>query len=233
MILVSKTRQFAFHKWHKILEAFLSHAAIFNIFNLIIVNQKSKLEVLFQMGPAFFLLLIANILAGTSMFIGSIGRSLVMTELGFTSNAIASTAAVGGAASLPFRPLLGTLSDRFGRPRLLAICYAATSIGIGILALATSLIHFWIALAFIFAAMIRTAVGAALVTDLTPQESLGSGMSLFNSSTWIGGIIGFSVSGYAVGFLGNTLTFLFAALLPVIGIFLLIPIHRRGIKKKS
>jgi len=145
-------------------------------------NKKPKITALFQMGPAFFLLLFANTLAGISMFIGSIGRSLIMTELGFTSAAISSTATVGGAASLPFRPLLGTLSDRFGRPRLLALCYAATSIGLGTLVVAISLIHFWIAVAFIFAAMIRTAVGAALVTDLTPQESLGSGMSLFN---WI------------------------------------------------
>jgi len=71
-----------------------------------------------------------------------------------------------------------------------------------------------------------------MVTDLVPQGSLGRGMSLFTATTWVGGIIGFAGTGYAVQRLGMTSTFVMGAFLPLIAIVLLIPI-RQVVREKG
>jgi predicted MFS family arabinose efflux permease len=51
-------------------------------------------------------------------------------------------------------------------------------------------------------------------------------MSLFSVTIWIGGVIGFAVTGYAVKILGMPTTFILAALLPLTAIILLIPVRQ-------
>jgi branched-chain amino acid transport system permease protein len=74
--------------------------------------------------------------------------------------------------------------------------------------------------------VITFGLGSALVADLVPKESLGRGMSLFGSTAWAGGIIGFACTGYCIQNLGIGLTFFTASFLTVIAIMLLIPIRR-------
>jgi hypothetical protein len=68
-------------------------------------------------------------------------------------------------------------------------------------------------------------VGAALVIDLLPVQSLGLGMSLYGATGFAAGIVGFAVTGHAIQSLGMIPTFVLAAFLQLIIIALLIPIH--------
>jgi len=125
------------------------------------------------------------------------------------------------------------LSDRLGRKQFLVLCYLAGTVSLLILLVAASLWHFWVAISLLSVLWsVNGAVGPALVTDIVPRELLGRGMSLFSVTTWIGGVIGFAVTGYAVKNLGMPTTFILAALLPLTAITLLIPVrqtrHRGG-----
>ena len=51
-------------------------------------------------------------------------------------------------------------------------------------------------------------------------------VSLFTTTNWIAGIIGFAGTGYAIQYLGVISTLNAGALLPLIGIILLIPIQQ-------
>jgi MFS family permease len=180
-----------------------------------------------RLGGGFFLLLLASLGAAVVNYVCALGTSLAMNELGFVSAAISSTMAVGGAVTLPLPPLIGWLSDRVGRKRLLALCYLAGTVGLLLLAVSVSLYHFWVANSLLSVlAYVGRGVGSALVTDLASQESLGRGISLFSATTWIGGIIGFAGTGYAVQHLGMAPTFIVGAFLPLIAIILLIPIRQ-------
>ena len=182
------------------------------------------------LGRAFAFLLLATTVAGTVSFVGSMGTSLAMKAQGFALTAISSTGAVAGAVTLPLPILIGWLSDRVERRRLLGLCYLAGTAGMVILVAATSLWQFWVsaALRSLLVSGGRAA-GSALATDLVPRESLGRGMSLFTTTTWVGGIIGFAGTGYAVQHLGIVSTFLLGALMQFVAIFLLIPVRRRQV----
>ena len=65
-------------------------------------------------------------------------------------------------------------------------------------------------------------VGSALVTDLVPQQSLGMGISLYRAANWVGGIIGWSGTGYAIENIGILSSLITASFLPLMAIILLI-----------
>jgi MFS family permease len=178
-----------------------------------------------RFGRSFFLLLLASLAMGLALFVGILSRSLMMNHLAFSAAAISGTAAVGGAVTAPLPPLLGRLSDRTSRNRLLVLCCLAGSAGLLALAASASLWHFWVASALLNVLLYVNSVGSAMVTDLVPPGSLGSGMSLFTATTWAGGIIGFAGTGYAIERLGMKSTLAMGAFLPLIAIALLFPIE--------
>jgi MFS family permease len=69
-------------------------------------------------------------------------------------------------------------------------------------------------------------LGSALITDLIPQSYLGKGLSIFNSTSWLGGIIGFALAGYTIENYGLFSTFIVGAVMPVLSIVLLTPIYK-------
>ena len=65
-----------------------------------------------------------------------------------------------------------------------------------------------------------------MVTDLVPQESLGRGLSLFNAVGWIGGIVGYASTGYAIENVGLAPTMVVGALVSLAAIVLLVPVRQ-------
>jgi DHA1 family tetracycline resistance protein-like MFS transporter len=176
-------------------------------------------------GRAFIILLLAQLIAVIVNGTRNIGRSLAMNNLGFAATAITSTGVIGGLVSLPFPFILGWLSDRLGRKRLMVICYASFAIGMVMYAVSKSLWHFWIASTLLTIGLVSNSVGTAFVTDLVTPKALGRGVSLFQGMGWIGNVIGLAVAGYAFQNLGIATAMFIGAVLPLIGIVLIISIR--------
>jgi MFS family permease len=185
------------------------------------------------LGWSFYLLFLASLAATIGCYVFTMGRSLVMDELGFGAADISITSAVSEVPILPLPLLLGWLSDRVGRKRFLTLCFLSATAGLLGLVFSTSLWHFWITSTLITVSFITGAIGTALVTDIVPQESLGRGLSLFGATNWIGGILGCAGAGYAVQHFGPVSTFVAGALLPLMAVGLLIAIRRTRPAKKS
>jgi MFS family permease len=192
-------------------------------------GTQRKLPVERHVGVSVMLLLVASTLAGIALFVGLLGRSLVMSQLGFNSAAISSTAAIGGAVTLPLPFLFGVLSDRVGRKRLLALCYAMAIIGMLALAASSSIWHFWIAISFLTVlSYASSGVGYAFVTDLTPGKYLGRNISLYGATTWLGGIVGFAIAGVIMQTVGSSYTFLLGAIILFVAISMLMGIRQNA-----
>jgi MFS family permease len=177
------------------------------------------------LGMPFFLLLFVVVIGAIGGYVGLMGRSLAMTELGFAAAAISIAFALSLAVSLPLRPLFGWLSDRVGRKQLMAVSYAAGAVGLLGLAVSESLWQFWLSAAILGISYGAESVGSALVTDLLPQESLGLGISMYTATGFAAGILGFAGTGHAILGLGMIPTFILAVFLQIAAIVLLIPIR--------
>ena len=180
-----------------------------------------------KLGRNFTLLLMATLLVNIVNFVGLMGRSLTMESLSFTTSAISTTGAVGGAATIPLPLLVGWLSDRVGRKKFLAASYLSGSVALLVLTTASSLWQFWVIASLISILSITSVtVGNALVADLIPPESLGRSLSLIGASGWIGGIIGLASAGLAIQNLGPTTTYIIGAGLSLGAVALLLPIQK-------
>lgn len=176
-------------------------------------------------GKTFFVLLSAQGIALAANGTGNMGRSLAMSNAGFTATAITSTAVIAGLISLPLPYILGLLSDRLGRKRLMIICYVTLALSIVMFAVSKYLWHFWIAATLFRIGYGSISVGSAFITDLVEPKALGRGVSLFQSMCFIGPAIGLATAGYAFQNLGIVNTLFISAVLPAVGIFLLVNIR--------
>jgi MFS family permease len=169
-----------------------------------------------RIGTGFYLVLLAALLSSTAVYVGRLMTSLSMQAFGLSPSAVASTAVVGGLVTLPITPLIGVLSDRLGRRRLLAGSYALAAGGVVLLSMASQVWHFWLVTALLLMATAANgSVATALTTDVLPQDALRRGMSWLNSLTWVAGIIGFAGTGYLTDTIGPVATCLIAALLAI------------------
>ncbi len=180
-----------------------------------------------SLGEAFYLAILASIMAGIALFVGRLGTSLAMESLNFPRAAITSTAAVGGLIALPLTPLVGWLSDRYNRKLLLILCYFACACGMAMLAISTNLWHFWIAASLLsIQAYAGSGIGSALVADLVPTASLDTGLAIFSSAQFLGGIVGFAFAGLAIQRFGLNRTFDASAIVGLSAILVLAFVRR-------
>jgi MFS family permease len=185
-----------------------------------------------RLGGPFYLLLLAHVVITVSSFVSAMGKTLVMDSLGFASSSISITTAISGAVSVPFRYLAGYLSDRLGRKGLMAFCYLVGAGGLVALSRSTLLWHFAITAILQTIPDTSISLGSAMVTDLVPRKSLARGMSFFNATGWLAGMVGFAMTGQAIQLLGMTRSLIVTAALPLIAIALLAPI-RQGVREEG
>lgn len=142
-----------------------------------------------------------------SVMIDSIGIGLILpvlpaliTEL--TQGSIAEAARWGGALTLVyalmqfvFNPLIGSLSDAYGRKPVLLLSLAALCVDYVIMALAPTLVFLFIGrlLAGIFGATFATA--RAYIADITPREERAARFGLIGAAFGMGFIFGPAIGG--------------------------------------
>jgi MFS family permease len=112
------------------------------------------------------------------------------------------TAAIGGIVSLPLPFLLGWLSDKVGRKAIMITSPLAGAACLLLLLVSRTLWQFSAVAVLNSIMAVSISVGPAMVADVVRRERVGTGISLFQSSVWIGMIIGFSFTGIAFQRLG-------------------------------
>jgi MFS family permease len=172
-------------------------------------------------GKSFCLVFAASLGGAVAGFFFFVGRSFVMTDLGFDAGALTTAGSIGCVLVLPIPPLAGWLSDRLGRKRFMAFSFLATTAALLALQASTALWHFWVASMLYSLSYVGGPAANALVTDLVPRESLSRGLALYNTTTWLGGIAGSVLTGYAAQSVGTTPTLIAGACLPLVAVGLL------------
>ncbi|HOD04686.1 MAG TPA: MFS transporter [Anaerolineaceae bacterium] len=131
------------------------------------------------------------------VFIDLLGFGVVLPLLPYYADRFGANAAVTGllvasyaAAQFIATPILGRLSDRFGRRPILMLSIAGNVLGFGLLALANNL---WL----LFAARIlagltggNISVAQAYITDVTAPKDRARGLGMIGAAFGLGFIIG-------------------------------------------
>jgi MFS family permease len=177
------------------------------------------------LGTAFYLFMLANLIAFGASFMAVLGRPLLMDELRFDAAAISDVVAIGGAVSLPLPFLFGSLSDRMSRYWLIVFCFLANAIGLFLLAGSLSLWHFGVSAILLSGTGVSLGIGPALVTDFVAPKNLGRALSWYNFSPSVGGILSFALAGYAFQGFGMYATFIGGAFVTLIAVVLVIRVQ--------
>jgi len=172
----------------------------------------------------FYLLLLIVFMSTVAIYVGRLSTSLAMQSLDFSARAVSSTSVVASLFAIPITPLLGSLSDRLGRRRLLWLGYLLAAAGALILTASTQIWHFWLETIFLFVATsVNGTVAAALATDLLPASQVRRYLPWLNAVVWGAGIVGFAASGLVADVLGAATTGWIAAALSLAAGALLLP----------
>ncbi|NQV17816.1 MAG: MFS transporter [Armatimonadetes bacterium] len=184
-------------------------------------NESSSINRSLKFGKCFLLLIIVGFLGGFVFLLGRLGISLAMNIRGFKLIEISLTTAVGGLVSLPFIYMIGWLADKFGKIKLLSVCFILGTTSMIVLIHSSVFYHFIIASAILILLSISQNIGAAFVTDLVPKQKLGKSISIYTASNWLGGIIGFALGGIVIQNFGLTYAFILCAIIPIFALLFL------------
>ncbi len=116
-------------------------------------------------------------------------------------------------------PIIGRLSDKFGRKPLLLISLAGTAISFVMMAFAPSALFLFIARALDGITAGNIPVASAVISDTTEPKDRARGFGIIGASFGFGFIFGPAVSSLTVG-LGVAVPFLIAAFVTVVAIIL-------------
>jgi DHA1 family tetracycline resistance protein-like MFS transporter len=154
------------------------------------------------------------------VFIDLLGFSLILPLLPYLAETFQATPLVIGlllvAKALPqmlSTPIIGRLSDRFGRKPLLLMCIASTLVGFILLATARSLTMLFISRIVDGLLGGNIALARTYITDITDDKNRSRGLGLIGAAFGVGFIIGplsgglLSKLGYSVpGFVAAALS---------------------------
>jgi DHA1 family tetracycline resistance protein-like MFS transporter len=154
------------------------------------------------------------------VFIDLLGFSLILPLLPYLAETFQATPLVIGllpvAKALPqmlSTPIIGRLSDRFGRKPLLLMCIASTVVGFILLATARTLTMLFVSRIVDGLLGGNTALARTYITDITDDKNRSRGLGLIGAAFGVGFIIGplsgglLSKLGYSVpGFVAAALS---------------------------
>jgi MFS family permease len=174
------------------------------------------------LGMLMYMLLLANFFARLGPTVSDLGRPLVMLQHNMNAADVSGAIAFSSFVTLPLPLLLGWLSDRLGRKRLLIVFYGLAAVGILLLSAASVVWHFWFSAALVSVVNAANGVGQAFVSDLSDAGTIGRSLSLYTSSHFIAAMIGLGVAGYVMQGIGihSTLLLGTASLVIAMGILL-------------
>lgn len=166
------------------------------------------------------------------VFIDLLGFSLILPllpfyaeEFGASPTLIGLLVASYAAAQLVGAPILGRMSDRFGRRPILIISIAGTLIGFLMLGFANSL---WM----LFASRLldgftggNISVAQAYITDITDEKSRAKGLGLLGAAFGLGFIVGPTIGGTlsVYGFALPAFVAAVLSLLALLGVMFFLP----------
>jgi MFS family permease len=172
-----------------------------------------------RLGAAFYLLLGSSVLSMTAINSGRLGLPLSMLALHFAPSAIAVTTVVSGLLSIPAVLLIGMLSDRLDRTRLLSLVYGLIVIAALMLTVARLPWHFWAAATLMLVALCANgALTLALAADMLGKERLGRVLPRVSSSNAVASIVTSASTGYLMDAISPAAVFLGAAVLGLLAI---------------
>jgi len=174
-----------------------------------------------SLGMNYTRLLAATLFATIATFGAGFGRSVAMSQLGYSATAVGLTTAIGGAISLPVPLVLGGLSDRIGRKRLLILCYAVGLAALPAIGFASTAWGFWGASVLLGIMSTCQPLQQALATDMLPRNLVGRGLALLGSAQALSILTSSLVIGAAFQGLGTRTTFLLWTIAPLAAIALL------------
>ncbi len=183
------------------------------------------------LGVGYYSLLIAAVFVSLSEYGGGFGRSVAMSELGFSATAVGLAAAIGGAISLPAPLLLGRLSDRIGRKRLLILGCAIGLAALPAMGFASTVWGFWGASVLLGVMATWQPLLQALVTDMLPRDLVGRGLGMLGGVRSLAILLSSLAVGAAFQGLGIRATFWLLTLAVPVAIGLIARVHEaRGLR---
>ena len=145
-----------------------------------------------------------------------------MQALKFSPSDIASTATVSGLATIPLTILIGDLSDRLGRERLLVLGYLLAAAGALNLIFATQLWQFWLSATCLLVALSASgALSYALAADVLEASTLSRGLSWLKGTSSSASVISFALTGLLMDYLGPIILYIAATILSIAAAYLL------------
>lgn len=185
-------------------------------------NPSSAAQAAGTLGPVFVTLLGITLLSGIAISAGRLSTTMAMKGLGYEAAAVSTATMVSGLVAIPVTMMIGTLSDRLGRERLLALVLALMGMGVLTLALASSLWHFCLAASLIMIALCASgAVSSALATDRLDASTLNRALPLLKAVHSAAGMISFIGTGFLLDTVGLGVLYALIGVL-VVGAILLV-----------
>lgn len=173
------------------------------------------------LNSTFIGLFSANLLVSIAIAVTTFGMPVVMNAQEMALSTITFVAALQSGLGLVINPAIGSVSDRWGHRSVLLLAFAALALGLLLLASAESVFSFALIGLILAIAATKEMLIQAFTSDNVILEQLDGVMSFMSASQWLGMVVGFVSTGYAVQAVGLAGTFRLAAVLPLIAVGIL------------